>query len=74
MQRLWQGSTGFWEPGLWASCSGRDVLEVDAGAGGETANDLLISVQGDSLLFPPAALVMGTNELKKLPPMQLESV
>lgn len=34
----------------------------------------LFLCKGIHSFSPPAALVMGTNELKKLPPMQLESV
>jgi len=42
-------ASGSW--GLWARVSSRGVVKVDAGAGRETANDPLISVQGALLLI-----------------------
>lgn len=64
LQRLWQGTAGFWQLGLQARSSSRDMVEVDAGAGWETANDPLISVQGDSLLFPRLLWRWGPMSLR----------
>lgn len=60
------GSVGKW---LWQKCAGGGCWS----RGRNSQRSAYFCARGFTP-FPPAALVMGTDELKKLPPMQLESV